>query len=96
MEPQQALPPPPTLKRNTKAFWSLVFGIIGFWPLSLIGSVVALVLGYRAKAEIDRSGGTQSGRGLALAGIILGWIPLASIAVFVTWASLACGAQGCA
>ena len=39
-----------------------------------IGSVLALVFGYQAKREIEASGGTQGGEGMATAGIILGWI----------------------
>ena len=39
-----------------------------------LGSIAALVTGYIAKGNIDKSGGREGGRGLALAGIILGWI----------------------
>jgi Domain of unknown function (DUF4190) len=44
---------------------------------------VALVLGYVALSQIRRSGGNQQGRGLALAGVILGWIGLALTIVFI-------------
>lgn len=47
----------------------MVLGALWLWSL---GSVLALVLGYVAKRQIDQRG--ESGRGLALAGIILGWI----------------------
>ena len=50
---------------------SLVLGI--FW-LFWVGSILAVIFGYVGKGQIDRSGGTQSGRGLAIAGITLGWI----------------------
>lgn len=53
------------------AIASLVLGIL--W-LYWIGSVLALIFGYVAKGQIDRSGGRQSGRGMAIAGIVLGWI----------------------
>src|SRR5581483_6890252 len=56
---------------NGFAIASLVLGIL--W-LYWIGSVLALVFGYVAKGQIDRSGGYQGGRGLAIAGIVLGWI----------------------
>lgn len=54
-----------------KAIASLVLGL--YWLLWL-GSILALVFGYQARAEIARSGGRLTGRGLATAGIVLGWI----------------------
>lgn len=62
----------PQAKANGTATVALVFGILGL----LIGilSVPALVLGYSARGQIDRSGGVQGGRGMAIAGIVLGWI----------------------
>lgn len=39
-----------------------------------IGSILALVFGYIGKSQIDRSAGRQGGRGLAVAGIVLGWV----------------------
>jgi serine/threonine protein kinase len=56
---------------NRLAVASLIFGILWvFW----IGSIAALILGYMAKRQIDRSGGREGGRGMATAGIVVGWI----------------------
>ena len=52
------------------AIAALVLGIVGFFPL-------ALVFGYMGRNQIDRSGGRQGGRGLAVAGIVLGWVGVA-------------------
>ena len=62
----------PESKTNGSATAALVFGILGL----LIGilSVPALVFGYSARRQIDGSGGVQGGRGMAIAGIVLGWI----------------------
>ena len=58
-------------KTNGMAIASLVLGILWlFW----IGSVLALVFGYLAKSQIDGSRGVEGGRGLAIAGIVLGWV----------------------
>jgi hypothetical protein len=58
-------------KSNGFAIASMVLGILWiYW----IGSILALVFGYVAKNQIDRSSGRQSGRGMAIAGIVLGWI----------------------
>ncbi|MBA3433256.1 MAG: DUF4190 domain-containing protein [Actinobacteria bacterium] len=41
--------------------------------IGLLGALVAAVLGHIATSQIDRSGGRQTGHGLAVAGIVLGW-----------------------
>lgn len=58
---------------NGFAVASLVLGIAGF-AICLIGAILALVFGYKARREIDASNGTQTGRGMAVAGIVLGWV----------------------
>jgi hypothetical protein len=39
-----------------------------------VGSIIALITGYMAKGEIQRSAGTLGGDTAANAGIILGWV----------------------
>ena len=58
----------------------MVLGILWIW---WIGSILALVFGYVAKGQIDRSAGRQSGRGMAIAGIVLGWIGVGFLALFI-------------
>ena len=66
---QQQPSSPPT---NGKATVALVMGILGLVVCPLVCSILALVFGYQARSEIDRSG--EGGRGSAVAGIVLGWI----------------------
>lgn len=66
----------PHSETSGKAIASLILGICGLFICPIILSIVALVLGYQARSEIDRSGGRMGGRGNAKAGIILGWIGL--------------------
>ena len=66
--------PAPAPETNGLAIASLLFGI--FW-LGGIGSLAALVLGYRARREIRNSAGFQRGSSLATIGIVLGWIGVA-------------------
>ncbi|GAB1512823.1 DUF4190 domain-containing protein [Actinophytocola sp. KF-1] len=62
-------PYPPARPTNGMAIASMVLGIVWvYW----IGSILALIFGYVALKEIRRSG--QSGEGMAIAGIVLGWI----------------------
>jgi hypothetical protein len=60
---------PPGRPTNGLAVASLVLGIIWvYW----LGSIAALILGYLARRQIRERG--ESGDGLAVAGIVLGWI----------------------
>lgn len=64
---------PPT---STLAIVSVIAGIIGFSAMPIIGGIVALITGYMARKETKATPPTASGDGLALAGIIMGWIQL--------------------
>ncbi len=57
-----------------------MFGIVA---LCGVGSILALVFGYRARREIKQSGGGERGNGLALTGLVLGWIGIATMVVLV-------------
>jgi len=52
---------------NSMAVAALITGVL-FIP------VVPIVLGHISKKEIDASQGRQTGRGMAVAGLVLGWI----------------------
>jgi Domain of unknown function (DUF4190) len=57
---------------------SLVFGILSWIALPFIGALVAVILGHAARSEIRRAPpGTIDGDGMAVAGLILGWVHLA-------------------
>ncbi len=67
-------------RTNSLAIVSLVFGILAWVPpvLPFIGALVAVVCGHAARSEIRRAPpGTVEGDGMALAGLILGWIQIA-------------------
>lgn len=64
-------PYPARQTTNGLAIASLVLGIVWiYW----IGSILALIFGYVARKQIDASQGWQGGRGMATAGIVLGWV----------------------
>jgi hypothetical protein len=60
-------------RTNALAIASVVSAVLWFAGL---GAVLALILGYRARSQIRNSADTQAGSGLAMAGIVLGWIGL--------------------
>jgi hypothetical protein len=70
---------------NGLAVASLVLGIV--WVM-WITSVLALIFGYVALGQIRDSGGTQGGRGLAIAGIVLGWVGVGFLLLFIVAAVL--------
>jgi hypothetical protein len=78
------------------AIASLVLGIGGVTILPLLGSILAIILGYMARNEIRRRPGELSGDGLALAGIVLGWISvgLAVLGLIFFGAITVCGICG--
>ena len=78
--PPPAVPVRPTFVRTSSptngfAIASLITGVFWMW---WIGSVLAIVLGHIALNQIARSG--QSGRGLAIGGLVLGYGGLALLA----------------
>jgi hypothetical protein len=56
---------------NNMALAALIVGLVSLFSCPLIGAV-AVYLGNRARAEIRSSG--EEGDGLALAGLIVGWV----------------------
>ena len=62
---------------STTAIVSLVGGLLGWTLLPLIGSLVAIVTGHIARAEIRRNPETIEGDGLAVAGLLLGYAAVA-------------------
>ena len=71
----EANPGNPTVKNlSNNAFLSFVAGIMGLTILPILGSVLAIILGNRARQELDQNWGTLDGERFAQVGIILGWI----------------------
>lgn len=58
---------------NNLAIISLISGILGWTMLPWLGSIVAIVTGHMARAEIARNPETMEGDGLAVGGLVLGW-----------------------
>lgn len=68
----------PSRSTSTLAVVSLVFGILAWLVLPLIGALVAIVCGHLARSEIRRMPeGALEGNGMAIAGLSLGYLHLA-------------------
>lgn len=66
---------PPSLRKNSGlAIASLVLGLLGLCCPFFLPSIAAIVCGHIARGKIKSSGGALEGAGLALAGLILGYL----------------------
>jgi hypothetical protein len=81
----------PVARTNGLAVASLVMGILWMYG---IGAILALVFGYLAKGQISRSGGRETGRGLAIAGIVLGWIGVAGAILIIVMFAVVLSREG--
>lgn len=79
---QYAASASPTVRTNVLSIISLVASIAGFlWILPVIGPIAAVVTGHISLGQIKRTG--EKGRGMALAGTIVGWVGIGAIVLFV-------------
>lgn len=83
---------PSTTTTCTMAIVSLVFGILSWILLPFIGAIVAVVCGHLARSEIRRApvGTVLEGDGMAIAGLVLGYVHLAFVVLglFVLFGAL--------
>ncbi len=77
VDPSVAFGLPP--ENSGKGIFSLICGLLLFIPPA---SIVAVIFGHLSLSDIRRSGGRLTGRGLAIAGLILGYIGVAIWTVF--------------
>lgn len=64
-------------KNNILAVVALISAIASLTLVPFIGSIVAVITGHMSLSQIKFSG--EGGRGMALAGVIIGWIGVAGI-----------------
>lgn len=92
------LPPgtAPSVPTSGLAIASLVLGIGGLTLLPFFGSILALLFGYMARADIRSRPEEVTGDGLALTGIVLGWISvgLALLGILAVGGMMVCSLCG--
>ena len=65
---------------NGFAIASLILALVWFW---WVGSVLAVIFGHVSLNQIGGSGGLQRGKGLAIAGLVIGYLSLLGFAAVV-------------
>lgn len=80
---------PPT---NTLAVVALICSLLGVTLLPGLGSVVGIVAGHIALSQVKRSG--EGGRGLAIAGLVVGYAGVVIIGVVLLMLAYAAAGLG--
>ncbi|MER6286486.1 DUF1707 and DUF4190 domain-containing protein [Streptomyces sviceus] len=75
--------PAPRPRANGKAVGAAVCGLLCVPTLGFTG-IPAVILGHTARAEIERTG--EGGDGLALTGLVFGWLSIAAWSILMTLA----------
>ncbi len=82
--------PPPLANRSTPGLTiaSFVCGLVSFTGLSILTGIPAVILGHMALKLYREEPDRYEGRGLAVAGLVLGYVRVAVLFVIVMFAGL--------
>lgn len=73
----------PPRQTSALAVVSLVTGIASWTVLPLVGAIVAIITGHMARAEIRRRPHELEGDGLAVGGLVLGYLMVIGVVLAV-------------
>jgi len=85
-EPKPQAPQESQAAPDGNAIASLILGILGITVIPFICSILAVILGRASIGDAYKRG--ERGSAIATAGVILGWIGVAAIAVFVVFLAI--------
>lgn len=81
--------PQPQPTRCGLATWSLVLGILSLTCFWIFTAIPAVICGHKALSRIGRSGGTLEGSGLAIGGLVTGYLSIAMLPIIALLAAIA-------
>lgn len=65
---------PPVSATSAAAVWSFVLSMLSFFCLGPLTGIPAIICGHVSVSNINRSQGTLTGKGLAIAGLVIGYL----------------------
>ncbi len=81
--------PPMPRRTSPDAAISLIAGVAAWVFVPLLGAVIAVVFGVRARRQIREARGTLDGAGMATVGLVLGGLQLVGFALLILMGVLA-------
>jgi hypothetical protein len=81
-------PYPPAVVYPTTNGLAVASLVAGFLWLGWFGSILAVIFGHMALGQINRSGGRETGSGLAIAGLVLGYMGVATLLLVLAFAGI--------
>lgn len=82
----ETIPPtsaPLQAKTSGLAIWSLVLSILGLMCFTIFAAIPGVICGHKALSRIKNSAGTLDGRGMAIAGLVTGYLAIAWAIIFI-------------
>lgn len=83
----ETAPPPlgvaPQPRTPPLAIWSLVLGILSLTCLSIFSAIPGVICGHKALSKIKNSADASTGKGLAIAGLVTGYLGIAWSVVII-------------
>lgn len=76
-------------QNSGKATGSLAAGIAAYFIAPFIGAIIAIVLGHMGLSEIKKSAGRLKGEGMAIAGLVLGYLQFVGLPFILIIAAIA-------
>ena len=70
-------------KTPALAIWSLVLGILSLMCFSIFAAIPGVICGHKALSKIKQSSGTLTGQGLAIAGLVTGYLGILWAVIFI-------------
>lgn len=80
---------PPTIgstpqpRNSALAIWSLVLGILSLTCFSIFSAIPGVICGHKALSKIKQSSGMLTGQGLAIAGLVTGYLGILWAVIFI-------------
>jgi hypothetical protein len=73
----------PMQRDSGAAIASLIFGIMAWVFLPILGAIVAIITGHIGVNEVNNGNGMVRGKGLAIAGLVMGYVQIGILVLII-------------